>query len=293
MVNGDVTKEIVFSADVGLNALTDSMLERIISNLTKIVELSDAIASSNLLNTINKLSYYSETLDKSLDAIMGLTATLNTLNNAFTDSMLERLISNFSRLIELSDTISNSKLIDFLEKLSKNSEALDKSVDAIIGASNVLNTVNNAFSDSMLERVVSNIAELGELTDELQKAEIKHIIPLLSDLSKSGVMESLIDSAKMLVVIRNALTDSMLERVTSVIVDTIDYFASLRAQQIGTSVLSSINCAIKEYKEKENEKVSFVSILKDLKSQETLKGLAFVLNILKRMPKDLTNNTCT
>lgn len=293
MVNGDITKEIVFGADVGINALTDSMLERLISNLTKLLELTDAIASSNLINTINKLSYYSETLDKSLDAIMGLTATLNTLNNAFTDSMLERLISNFSRLIELSDIISNSKLIDFLEKLSKNAEALDKSADAITGTLSALNTVNNAFSDSMLERVVSNIAELGELADELQKAEIKQIIPLLSDLSKSGVMESLIDSAKMLVVIRNALTDSMLERVTSVIVDTIDYFASLRAKQIGTSVLSSINCAVKEYKEKESEKVSFISLLKDLKSQETLKGLAFVLNILKRMPKDLTKNTCT
>jgi len=110
--------------------------------------------------------------------------------------------------------------------------------------------LGNAFTDSMLERIVSFMAELGELTDEVRMAELKSIIPMLSTLVKDGGMGALIDVAKALVTIRNALSDSMLERVASIVVDTIDYFTSLRAQNIGSYLLESINQTTKEFSQK-------------------------------------------
>jgi uncharacterized protein YjgD (DUF1641 family) len=275
---------------VATNALTDSMVERLVSSVSTIAELSDAIASSKLLNTIDKLSKNAETLESSLDAVFGLLSAINAMNNAFTDSMLERLTVSLSKIVELTDYISNSQLMEVIEKIAKNADALNKSIDAIISFSNTLPVIDNAFTDSMLERLVSFMAELGELTDEVRLAELKSMIPMLTTLAKDGGMEALIDTAKALVAIRNALSDSMLERVASVVVDTIDYFASLRAQNIGTYLLESINTTTKEFSEKE-QKPSLLGVLKEVRDPQTLQSIMFVLALLKNMPSGLAKAT--
>jgi uncharacterized protein YjgD (DUF1641 family) len=280
---------------VATNALTDSMVERLVSSISTIAELSDAIASSKLLNTIDKLSKNAETLESSLDAVFGLLSAINAINNAFTDSMLERLTASLSKIVELTDYISNSQLMEVIEKIAKNADTLNKSIDAIISFSNTLAVIDNAFTDSMLERLVSFMAELGELTDEVRLAELKSMIPMLTTLAKDGGMEALIDTAKALVAIRNALSDSMLERVASVVVDTIDYFASLRAQNIGSYLLESINQTTKEFSQKE-QKPSVFGVLKELKDPQTLQSIMFVLALIKNMPQGLAKatgcNTC-
>jgi len=276
--------------DVATNALTDSMVERLISSVSTIAELSDAIASSKLLNTIDKLSKNAETLESSLDAVFGLLSAINAMNNAFTDSILERLTASLSKIVELTDYISNSQLMEVIEKIAKNADALNKSIDAIISFSNTLAVIDNAFTDSILERLVSFMAELGELTDEVRVAELKSMIPMLTTLAKDGGMEALIDTAKALVAIRNALSDSMLERVASVVVDTIDYFASLRAQNIGSYLLESINQTTKEFSQKE-QKPSVFGVLKELKDPQTLQSIMFVLALIKNMPQGLAKAT--
>jgi uncharacterized protein YjgD (DUF1641 family) len=275
---------------VATNALTDSMVERLVSSVSTIAELSDAIASSKLLNTIDKLSKNAETLESSLDAVFGLLSAINAMNNAFTDSMLERLTASLSKIVELTDYISNSQLMEVIEKIAKNADTLNKSIDAIISFSNTLAVIDNAFTDSMLERLVSFMAELGELTDEVRSAELKTMIPMLTTLAKDGGMEALIDTAKALVAVRNALSDSMLERVASVVVDTIDYFASLRAQNIGTYLLESINTTTKEFSEKE-QKPSLLGVLKEVRDPQTLQSIMFVLALLKNMPSGLAKAT--
>jgi uncharacterized protein YjgD (DUF1641 family) len=275
---------------VATNALTDSMVERLVSSVSTIAELSDAIASSKLLNTIDKLSKNAETLESSLDAVFGLLSAINAMNNAFTDSMLERLTASLSKIVELTDYISNSQLMEVIEKIAKNADTLNKSIDAIISFSNTLAVIDNAFTDSMLERLVSFMAELGELTDEVRLAELKSMIPMLTTLAKDGGMEALIDTAKALVAIRNALSDSMLERVASVVVDTIDYFASLRAQNISTYLLESINTTTKEFSEKE-QKPSLLGVLKEVRDPQTLQSIMFVLALLKNMPSGLAKAT--
>lgn len=276
--------------DVATNALTDTMVERLVSSISTLGELSDAIASSRLLNVVDKLSKNADVIESSLDSIFGLLSAINTLNNAFSDTMIERIVVNLSKIVELTDYISNSQLIEVLEKIAKNADTLNKSIDAIIGFSNALVVIDNAFTDSMLERLVSFVSELGELTDEVRAAELKSIIPMLSTLAKDGGMEALMDTAKALITIRNALTDSMLERVASVIVDTIDYFASLRAQNIGSYLLESINETTREFSEKE-QKPSLFGVLKELKDPRTLQSIMFVLALIKNMPHGLAKAT--
>ncbi|MGC9143591.1 helical membrane plugin domain-containing protein [Hydrogenobaculum sp.] len=276
--------------DVATNALTDTMVERLISSVSTLAEISDAIASSKLLSVVDKLSKNADILESSLDSIFGLLSAINTLNNAFSDTMIERIVHNFSKILELTDYISNSPLIEVLEKIAKNADSLNKSIDAIIGFSNALVVMDNAFTDSMLERIVTFMAELGELSDEVRLADLKSMIPMLTTLAKDGGMEALIDTAKALVTIRNALSDSMLERVASIIVDTIDYFASLRAQSIGSYLLESINQTTKEFSQKE-QKPSVFGVLKELKDPQTLQSIMFVLALIKNMPQGLAKAT--
>ncbi|GAB6077553.1 helical membrane plugin domain-containing protein [Hydrogenobaculum acidophilum] len=276
--------------DVATNAMTDTMVERLISSVSTLAEISDAIASSKLLSVIDKLSKNADILESSLDSVFGLLSAINTLNNAFSDTMIERLVVSLSKIAELTDYISNSQLIEVVEKIAKNADTLNKSIDSIIGFSNALVVMDNAFTDSMLERIVSFVAELGELTDELRMAELKSIIPMLSTLAKDGAMEALIDTAKALVTIRNALSDSMLERVASIVVDTIDYFASLRAQSIGSYLLESINQTTKEFSQKE-QKPSIFGVLKELKEPQTLQSIMFMLALIKNMPQGLAKAT--
>jgi uncharacterized protein YjgD (DUF1641 family) len=275
---------------VATDALTDTMVERLISNLSTLAELSDTIASSKLLYVLDKLSKNADLIDSSLDSVFGLLSAINTLNNAFSDTMIERIVHNFSKILELIDYISNSPLLEVLEKIAKNADSLNKSIDAIIGFSNALVVMDNAFTDSMLERIVTFIAELGELSDEIRLADLKSMIPMLTTLAKDGGMEALIDTAKVLVTIRNALSDSMLERVASIIVDTIDYFASLRAQSIGSYLLESINQTTKEFSQKE-QKPSVFGVLKELKDPQTLQSIMFMLALIKNMPQGLAKAT--
>lgn len=275
---------------VTTDALTDTMVERLVSNISTLAELSDTIASSKLLIVLDKLSKNASTLESSLDAVLGLLAALNTINNAFSDTMLERTVNNLSKILELVDIISNSKLLDVIEKIAHNADTLNKSIDALISMSSALNVIDNAFTDSMLERIVAFMADMGELTDELKQADLKPIIPMLSTLAKDGGMEALIDTAKALVTIRNALSDSMLERVASVFVDTIDYFASLRAQNIGSYLLESINQTTKEFSE-QKPKTSLLGLIKEIKNPETVESLMFILAIIKNMPRGLAKAT--
>ncbi|MGC8650515.1 MAG: DUF1641 domain-containing protein [Hydrogenobaculum sp.] len=213
-----------------------------------------------------------------------------TIDETIPTIMIERIVHNFSKILELTDYISNSPLIEVLEKIAKNADSLNKSIDAIIGFSNALVVMDNAFTDSMLERIVTFMAELGELSDEVRLADLKSMIPMLTTLAKDGGMEALIDTAKALVTIRNALSDSMLERVASIIVDTIDYFASLRAQSIGSYLLESINQTTKEFSQKE-QKPSVFGVLKELKDPQTLQSIMFMLTLIKNMPQGLAKAT--
>ncbi|MGC8677641.1 MAG: hypothetical protein ACP5UF_05430 [Hydrogenobaculum sp.] len=98
--------------DVATNASTDTMVERLISSVSTLAEISDAIASSKLLSVVDKLSKNADILESSLDSVFGLLSAISTLNNAFSDTMIERIVHNFSKILELTDYISNSPLIE-------------------------------------------------------------------------------------------------------------------------------------------------------------------------------------
>ena len=78
--------------------------------------------------------------------------------------------------------------------------------------------------------------------------------------------------------------------LTSVVVDTIDYFASLRAQSIGSYLLESINQTTKEFSRKE-QKPSVFGVLKELKDPQTLQSIMFILALIKNMPQGLAKAT--
>ncbi|MDQ7055466.1 MAG: hypothetical protein Q9M89_02810 [Persephonella sp.] len=81
-----------------------------------------------------------------------INVVLETMTNALTDQMVERLTQNVEKLIELGDKLSDPQMMEAIDKLTKNAEALNKSVENLIETTTALSTMLNAFTDSMVER---------------------------------------------------------------------------------------------------------------------------------------------
>ncbi|MBK3333246.1 DUF1641 domain-containing protein [Persephonella atlantica] len=216
----------------------------------------------------------------------GVNVVLETMTNALTDQMVERLTQNIEKIVELGDKLSDPQMMETIDKLTKNAEALNKSVENLIEATTALSTMLNAFTDSMVERLTSTISELGELVDEVNRSNMKEILPHLKTLTAGNNMEALMDAANAVAVMRNALSDSMVERIVSLITDITVNLAKFRVEEIGTAALSSIEKASREI-EQQPEKVGLGGLLKAIRDPEIQKGLIFALYLIRDLSQTL------
>ncbi|WP_297453521.1 DUF1641 domain-containing protein [Persephonella sp.] len=212
---------------------------------------------------------------------------LDVMKNAFTDDMVERAASNLEKMVELVDRLSNPEMMEAIDKLSKNAETLNKSMENLMSAVGALSTVLNAFTDSMVERLTSTVSELGELVDEVNRANLKEVIPQLSALNAGNNMEALIDLVNALTVMRNAFTDSMVERIVTLITDITVNLARFRIEEIATSALSGIEEASRLIEE-HPPKLGMTGLLRVIRDPEVQKGLIFALYLIKDLSQSLT-----
>ncbi|MDQ7055074.1 MAG: DUF1641 domain-containing protein, partial [Persephonella sp.] len=175
-----------------------------------------------------------------------------------------------------------------IDKTDKNAaEALNKSVENLIETTTALSTMLNAFTDSMVERANPQQSQnLGELVDEVNRSNIKEILPHLKTLSAGNNMEALMDTVNALAVMRNAFSDSMVERMVSLITDITVNLAKFRVEEIGTAALSSIEKASKEIEE-QPEKPGIGGLLKAIRDPEIQKGLIFALYLIRELSQTL------
>ena len=211
---------------------------------------------------------------------------LNVMTNAFTDEMVERAASNIEKVVELVDRLSNPEMMEAIDKLSKNAETLNKSMENLMSAIGALSTVLNAFTDSMVERLAATTSDLGELVDEVNRANLKDMIPHLSALNEGNNLEAVIDLVNALAVMRNAFTDSMVERIVTLITEITVNLARFRVEEIATSALSSIEEASR-HMEENPPKLGITGLLRVMKDPEVQEGLIFALYLIRGLSKSL------
>ncbi len=215
-----------------------------------------------------------------------LNTALEVMTNALTDEMVERTASNFEKVVELIDRLNDPQMAETIDKLVKNAETLNKSMENLIGAATALSTMLNAFTDSMVEKMAGTVGEMGELLDEVNRADVKGVIPYVGKMNTGNNMEALVDLVNAVGVMRNALTDSMVERLVALITDITVNLARFRVEEIGTAALSSIEKASKEIEE-HPPKLGISGLLKVIKDPEVQKGLIFALYLIKDLSKAL------
>ncbi len=215
-----------------------------------------------------------------------LNTALEVMTNALTDEMVERTASNFEKVVELIDRLNDPQMAEAIDKLVKNAETLNKSMENLIGAATALSTMLNAFTDSMVEKMAGTVGEMGELLDEVNRADVKGVIPYVGKMNTGNNMEALVDLVNAVGVMRNALTDSMVERLVALITDITVNLARFRVEEIGTAALSSIEKASKEIEE-HPPKLGISGLLKVIRDPEVQKGLIFALYLIKDLSKAL------
>lgn len=94
----------------------------------------------------------------------------------------------------------------------------------------------NAMCDSMLERLVSTAANAAEVVDKFNEPDIKDAVVTLLDalgtMHRTGVLQTLIDMMYMVHGCRNAMTDSIVDRVFA--------FMEHMANNVGTEDLGTL-----------------------------------------------------
>ncbi len=216
-----------------------------------------------------------------------LNVALEVMTNALTDEMVERTASNFEKVVELIDKLNDPDMVETIDKLVKNAETLNKSMENLIGALAGISTMLNAFTDSMVERLASTTSEMGELLDEVNRANVKDMLPYVSNLNAGNNMEALVDLVNAVSVMRNAFTDSMVERIVTLITDITVNLARFRVEEIGTAALSSIEKASKAAEEIP-PKPGMSGLLKAIRDPEIQKGLIFALYLIRDLSQALT-----
>lgn len=216
-----------------------------------------------------------------------LNTALEVMTNALTDEMVERTASNFEKILELVDRLNEPQMTETIDKLAKNAEIISKSMENLIGVIAGISTLLNAFTDSMVEKLSSSANEMGELLDEVNRANVKDLLPYVSNLNAGNNLEALVDLINAVSVMRNAFTDSMVERIVTLITDITVNLARFRVEEIGTATLSSIEQASKAAEELP-EKPGISGLLKAIRDPEVQRGLIFALYLIRDLSKALT-----
>ncbi|ROR32357.1 hypothetical protein [Inmirania thermothiophila] len=138
--------------------------------------------------------------------------------DALTDSMVERAAVAAGNAMEVLDRLNDEQtraaihaLLDGLTELHRLG-ALQGALDLV----RLLHGAREALTDSMVERLVTALGNLGELADllndEVNRKAMAEAIQAFGELHRLGATQTLFDLVRLVHAARDAATDSMVER---------------------------------------------------------------------------------
>lgn len=166
----------------------------------------------------------------------------------------------------------NETSSDILEEVSE--------LDRLVTAS------REALTDQMVERLSGTLGEGLELLDRLNDEDTRDAVHALLDeltaLHRSGGLKAVIEIVHLLVAMRSALSDSMVERLSEYAENMVSGLASESMNQLATAAHDAMHEAIEETA-KAPPSSGIFAVMKLLGDPETMKSLNFLLATAQKL----------
>lgn len=186
---------------VASDALTDTMVERTVSNLARASLLLDQLTSPDVERLVARMtdSKVADGLGALLDRVeqvQGLLAAVGAFSDGLTDSMLERTVRNLTHISLLLDRLTAPDGEVLIDRLIEAGPAL--------GA--VLEKLGDLERSGTLHRILELLDMLGVLADSLTDSMLERMIAFLS-----GLMEMASDSGGLTSQLRRISQEAVVE----------------------------------------------------------------------------------
>lgn len=162
--------------------------------------------------------------------------------------------------------------------------------DSKEGALRLVQAASEAMTDGMVERLTTTggnaLEVLDRLNDEDTKDAVVKVIERLTELNRSGALDTLFDVVVLMHGARSALTDSMVERLVIWAETMVSNVANEHlAEFAGETVDAMHEAAVETAKSKSSG--GLMSTLAMLNQPETQQAMKFLMNFACKMQKNV------
>jgi uncharacterized protein YjgD (DUF1641 family) len=205
------------------------------------------------------------------------------LSEPKTMDALSHLLDSLTKLHE------DGTLDSFIETVQTISSMKDRSQDEAFNQGSPMSTVTdvitfmtNSVNDKMLEHNAEMMGELLVIANEAADPCMVDAIRELKRLQKSGNLKTLSEASDMVAFMSNAVTDTMVQRLTTLIAAFVEEISTPHVQDSLISMTKCLSMTVQEFAVNP-PKPGVKNMLKVMKDPEVQQGVIFMSTLAKNM----------
>ncbi|MHB1562688.1 MAG: DUF1641 domain-containing protein [Leptospirillum sp.] len=220
-----------------------------------------------------------------LDLIEEAVTSNNAIRDLQTEGMIERLSERVEKAIQLLDQVSNPNIVGLVREIDnhyptiasllKSLSDMEQSgkLASLLELTQGAKALNDILNDSFVERMALQVETLTGHLEQLRLIPVEDLTKFLGSLKESGALDTLPEIAGALVALRRLMTDTLLERVMTLIDQGIAY-------------QNSISTAIRMIPENPKSPVGLMGLWTLINDPEIQKSLYVFMSALKVFLKE-------
>jgi uncharacterized protein YjgD (DUF1641 family) len=150
----------------------------------------------------------------------------------------------------------------------------------------LLTAAGDALTDSMVERLVQSLANSMEVLDRLNDEETRDAVHCVFDevtaLHRTGALKGVFETLQLLAAMRNALTDSMIERLAQFVEQMVTNVANEDMAELAASATEAFHSSVDEMANYQAPG-GMIATLKMLGEPETQASLHFLVSMASKL----------
>jgi uncharacterized protein YjgD (DUF1641 family) len=205
------------------------------------------------------------------------------LSEPKTMDALSHLLDSLTKLHE------DGALDSFIETVQTISAMKDQSMDAAFKQGSPMSTVTdvitfmtNSVNDKMIEHNAEMMGELLAIANEAADPCMVDAIREMKRLQKSGNLKTLSEASDMVAFMFNAVTDTMVQRLTTLIAAFVEEVSTPHVQDSLISMTKCLSMTVQEFAVNP-PKPGVKNMLKVMKDPEVQQGVIFMSTLAKNM----------
>ena len=184
--------------------------------------------------------------------------------------------------------LHESGALELLAQAAKTIPAAPVEDAAIADIKNVISFMSNSVTEKMVEHNAIMMGELLAIADEAADPCMLEAIRELKRLQKSGNLKTLSEASDMLAVISNAVTDTMVQRMASLMASFVEELASPHILDSMKGMTTCLSKTINEFATNP-PKPGIKSLVALMREPEVQMGMMFMATLAKNMRNCMIN----